>query len=146
MQPLDDPTLQVGTNRIFAPKAKKDKQSLEFLTRGKTSPQEFAAQALASGADYAIIDNPACAQGERTLLVDDTLKTLQALAQRHRKMSAAALIGVTGTNGKTTTKELLAAVLSTKFNLLCSEGNLNNHIGVPLTLLRLTCEHEMAVV
>lgn len=133
---------QVSTDSRHCPAG-----SLFFALKGKRfDGNQFAAQALASGADYAIIDNPACAQGERTLLVDDTLKTLQALAQRHRKMSAAALIGVTGTNGKTTTKELLAAVLSTKFNLLCSEGNLNNHIGVPLTLLRLTCGHEMAVV
>jgi UDP-N-acetylmuramoyl-tripeptide--D-alanyl-D-alanine ligase len=122
--------------------------SLFFALKGKNfDGNQFAAQALATGADYAVIDNPACAQGERTLVVDDALQTLQALARRHRKtMAGLTLIGITGTNGKTTTKELLAAVLSTKFNLLCTEGNLNNQIGVPLSLLRLTYEHEMAVI
>lgn len=74
------------------------------------------------------------------------MTTLQQLAYRHRKMLGIPIIGITGTNGKTTTKELLAAVLSTKFNLLYTEGNFNNHIGVPLTLLRLTHDHEMAVI
>ena len=74
------------------------------------------------------------------------LKTLQQLAHHHRKVLGLPIIGITGTNGKTTTKELLAAVLSTKFNLLYTEGNFNNHIGVPLTLLRLTHDHEMAVI
>ena len=83
---------------------------------------------------------------ERTILVDNVLKTLQQLAHHHRKVLGLPIIGITGTNGKTTTKELLAAVLSTKFNLLYTEGNFNNHIGVPLTLLRLTHDHEMAVI
>ncbi|GAB6393896.1 MAG: UDP-N-acetylmuramoyl-tripeptide--D-alanyl-D-alani ne ligase [Bacteroidales bacterium] len=106
----------------------------------------FAAQALLAGADYAVIDNPAYQAGERTILVENTLKTLQALARYHREMLGTPVIGITGTNGKTTTKELLAAVLSIRFNVLCTEGNLNNHIGVPLTLLRLTHEHNMAVI
>lgn len=93
-----------------------------------------------------MIDNPDYVTGERTILVDNVLTALQQLAHRHRKVLGIPIIGITGTNGKTTTKELLAAVLSTKFNLLYTEGNLNNHIGVPLTLLRLTHDHEMAVI
>ena len=93
-----------------------------------------------------VIDNPDYYIGERTILVDNVLKTLQQLAHHHRKVLGLPIIGITGTNGKTTTKELLAAVLSTKFNLLYTEGNFNNHIGVPLTLLRLTHDHEMAVI
>ena len=101
---------------------------------------------MASGCVYAVIDNPDYYIGERTILVDNVLKTLQQLAHHHRKVLGLPIIGITGTNGKTTTKELLAAVLSTKFNLLYTEGNFNNHIGVPLTLLRLTHDHEMAVI
>jgi UDP-N-acetylmuramoyl-tripeptide--D-alanyl-D-alanine ligase len=78
--------------------------------------------------------------------VEDALKTLQQLAQRHRKIVGIPVIAITGTNGKTTTKELIATVLSTKFNLLYTEGNLNNQIGVPLTLLRIDHDHEMAVI
>lgn len=106
----------------------------------------FAEKALASGCNYAVIDNPDYFVGERTILVDHVLKTLQQLAHRHRKTLGIPVLAITGTNGKTTTKELIAAVLSTRFNLLYTEGNLNNHIGVPLTLLRLNHEHEMAVI
>ncbi|MDR1356435.1 MAG: UDP-N-acetylmuramoyl-tripeptide--D-alanyl-D-alanine ligase [Tannerellaceae bacterium] len=121
--------------------------SLFFALRGKNfDGNQFVDKALEAGADYAVVDNPDCCRGERTVLVDDTLKTLQRLAQKHRNMLGIPVIAITGTNGKTTTKELLAAVLVTKFNLLYTEGNLNNHIGVPLTLLRLTREHEMAVI
>lgn len=106
----------------------------------------YAEKALAAGCTYAVIDNSDYVSGDRTILVDNVLQTLQQLAQRHRRALGIPVIGITGTNGKTTTKELVAAVLSTKFNLLYTEGNLNNHIGVPLTLLRLTHEHEMAVI
>jgi UDP-N-acetylmuramoyl-tripeptide--D-alanyl-D-alanine ligase len=121
--------------------------SLFFALKGDTfDGNQFAGKALAVGADYAVIDNPDYYTGERTILVDDALKTLQQLAQRHRKITGIPVIAVTGTNGKTTTKELIATVLSTKFNLLYTEGNLNNQIGVPLTLLRLDHDHEMAVI
>lgn len=107
----------------------------------------FAAQALAQGCRYAVVDNPEYAGTDsRILLVDDCLKTLQQLANYHRRKLGTRIIGITGTNGKTTTKELVSAVLKQKYNLLYTQGNLNNHIGVPLTLLRLTPEHELAVV
>lgn len=121
--------------------------SIFFALKGERfDGNQYAEKALATGCNYAVIDNPDYVSGERTILVDDVLKTLQQLALRHRRTLGIPIIGITGTNGKTTTKELLAAVLSTKFNLLYTEGNLNNHIGVPLTLLRLTHEHEMAVI
>lgn len=121
--------------------------SIFFALKGERfDGNQYAEKALASGCAYAVIDNPDYYTGERTILVDNALKTLQQLAHHHRKALGIPIIGITGTNGKTTTKELLAAVLSTKFNLLYTEGNLNNHIGVPLTLLRLTRDHEMAVI
>jgi UDP-N-acetylmuramoyl-tripeptide--D-alanyl-D-alanine ligase len=120
---------------------------LFFALKGKSfDGNRFASDALAAGAGYAVIDDADFFLGERTVLVDDVLAALQGLARLHRMTLGTPLIAVTGTNGKTTTKELLAAVLATKFNLLYTEGNLNNHIGVPLTLLRLTAGHEMAVV
>lgn len=121
--------------------------SIFFALKGERfDGNQYAEKALATGCNYAVIDNPDYVSGKRTILVDDALRTLQQLALRHRRTLGIPIIGITGTNGKTTTKELLAAVLSAKFNLLYTEGNLNNHIGVPLTLLRLTHEHEMAVI
>ena len=91
----------------------------------------FAAQALAQGCRYAVVDNPEYAGTDsRILLVDDCLKTLQQLANYHRRKLGTRIIGITGTNGKTTTKELVSAVLKQKYNLLYTQGNLNNHIGV----------------
>ena len=121
--------------------------SIFFALKGeKFDGNQYAKKALDAGCSYAVIDNPDYYIGERTILVENVLQTLQRLAHRHRKTIGCPVIGITGTNGKTTTKELLAAVLKTKFNLLYTEGNLNNQIGVPLTLLRLTHEHEMAVI
>ena len=133
---------QITTDSRNCPKG-----SIFFALKGdKFDGNQYAGKALAAGCVYAVIDNPDYYIGERTILVDNVLKTLQQLAHHHRKVLGLPIIGITGTNGKTTTKELLAAVLSTKFNLLYTEGNFNNHIGVPLTLLRLTHDHEMAVI
>ena len=107
---------------------------------------KFAQQALESGASLAVIDNPEYALPEGTLLVEDTLLALQDLARAWRRELGLPIIGITGTNGKTTTKELLATVLSTKYHLHYTQGNLNNQIGVPLTLLQITRAHEMAIV
>ena len=107
---------------------------------------KFAQQALESGASLAVIDNPEYALPEGTLLVPNTLLALQELARAWRRELGLPIIAITGTNGKTTTKELLATVLSTKYNLHYTQGNLNNQIGVPLTLLQITRAHEMAIV
>jgi len=107
---------------------------------------KFAQQALESGASLAVIDNPEYALPEGTLLVPNTLLALQDLARAWRRELGLPIIGITGTNGKTTTKELLATVLSIKYHLHYTQGNLNNQIGVPLTLLQITRAHEMAIV
>lgn len=121
--------------------------SLFFALKGERfDGNQYAAKALEAGAAYAIIDNPKYLSGDRMILVDNVLDCLQQLAHRHRKALGIPVIGITGTNGKTTTKELLASVLATKFNVLATEGNLNNQIGVPLTLLRMNPDHEIAVV
>ena len=108
----------------------------------------FAAQALEKGCAYAVVDEATAVAepSDRYILVDDCLSTLQALANYHRRELGTRVIGITGTNGKTTTKELIAAVLSQSYHVLYTQGNLNNHIGVPLTLLRMTIEHDIAVI
>jgi UDP-N-acetylmuramoyl-tripeptide--D-alanyl-D-alanine ligase len=107
----------------------------------------MAKQAIEKGASFALIDNPDFQEGANYLLVDDVLHTLQQLALHHRKQAALkALIAVTGSNGKTTTKELLHAVLSTAYKTHYTKGNLNNHIGIPLTLLEMPLDTEIAVI
>jgi UDP-N-acetylmuramoyl-tripeptide--D-alanyl-D-alanine ligase len=106
----------------------------------------FAKSALDAGAAYAIVDEEGYLSDSRTILVSDGLKTLQQLARFHRDQMRIPVIGITGSNGKTTTKELMAAVLSQKFNVLATQGNLNNQIGVPLTLLGLTDQHQIAII
>ncbi len=106
----------------------------------------FAAQALKDGAAYAVIDHPAFKTGEQTILVDNALIALQQLATCHRRQLNIPFLAITGSNGKTTTKELTAAVLSTKYKTRATRGNLNNHIGVPLTLLSIPQDAEMAVI
>ena len=106
----------------------------------------FAAEALMKGARFVLIDNSKYYIDERTIVVEDSLSTLQQLAQYHRKYLNIPIIALTGSNGKTTTKELIHVVLSKKFNTKATVGNLNNHIGVPLTLLSFTKETEIGVV
>ena len=121
--------------------------SMFIALKGETfNGNAFAKQALEKGCRYAVVDEAEYADSENIFLVDDCLKTLQDLAREHRRALGTPIIGITGTNGKTTTKELIAAVLQKRYNVLYTQGNLNNHIGVPLTLLGLTEEHEMAVV
>lgn len=106
----------------------------------------FAGKALEAGAAVAVIDNPAFAQIPGTVLVEDALTSLQQLAGYHRHQFKIPFIAITGSNGKTTTKELVHAVLSSTFKTCTTQGNLNNHIGVPLTLLSMQADAEMAVI
>lgn len=118
-----------------------------FALKGdKFDGNTFAKEALDKGAAYAIIDNPSFKTDDRMILVDDVLTTLQALANYHRKQLDIPFLAITGTNGKTTTKELVKAVLSKKINVLATEGNLNNHIGVPLTILSIKPQHNFAII
>ncbi|WP_373815254.1 UDP-N-acetylmuramoyl-tripeptide--D-alanyl-D-alanine ligase [Porphyromonas loveana] len=121
--------------------------SLFFALKGELfDGNQYAASALEQGCALAVVDDPAVVRDERYLLVEDVLTALQQLAALHRSRLGTPVIGITGTNGKTTTKELMAAVLSSTYHILYTEGNLNNHIGVPLTLLRLRPEHQIAIV
>ncbi|MGB5069769.1 MAG: UDP-N-acetylmuramoyl-tripeptide--D-alanyl-D-alanine ligase [Flavobacteriales bacterium] len=106
----------------------------------------FAAQALKDGCAHAVVDDPAVAVDDRFVLVPDVLIALQELAREHRRTFDIPVIAITGTNGKTTTKELTHAVLQSDRPTLATEGNLNNHIGVPLTLLKLKPEHRIAII
>ena len=123
--------------------------SLFIALKGESfNGNAFAGKALETGCAYAIIDEPeyAVEGDQRYILVDDCLQTLQQVANYHRRQLGTQVIGITGTNGKTTTKELISAVLSQSHNILYTLGNLNNHIGVPSTLLRLKAEHDLAVI
>ena len=122
--------------------------SLFFALHGERfDGNDYAASALEKGCAYAVVDRPELADtDERMIVVDDTLRALQQLARQHRRQLGLPVLAITGTNGKTTTKELVAAVLGSAFHVLYTQGNLNNAIGVPLTLLRLRREHEIAVV
>ncbi len=107
----------------------------------------FAKEAIQKGAAYAIISKEEFAENTpQYILVDDTLKTLQQLALYHRRKLKIPIIGITGSNGKTTTKELIAQVLSKKYKTFATKGNLNNHIGVPLSILSIDFNHEIAVI
>ena len=123
--------------------------SLFIALKGESfNGNAFAGKALETGCAYAIIDEPeyAVEGDQRYILVDNCLQTLQQLANYHRRQLGTRVIDITGTNGKTTTKELISAVLSQSHNILYTLGNLNNHIGVPSTLLRLKAEHDLAVI
>ncbi len=117
-----------------------------FALKGENfNGNRFAQQALEKGATLAVIDEAEYAS-DRTILVPNTLLALQELAREWREAWGKPIIGITGTNGKTTTKELMAVVLKTRYNLHYTQGNLNNQIGVPLTLLQLRPEHELAII
>lgn len=121
--------------------------SIFFALKGDNfNGNKFAQQAIDSGCSYAVVDEAEYAVGDKFILVEDALKALQQLANFHRRTLKLPIIGITGTNGKTTTKELVTAVLAKDYKVASTRGNFNNHIGVPLTLLNITKEHEIAVI
>lgn len=125
------------------------KGSIFFALKGANfNGNEYAKKAIDSGCSYAVVDEKQYAIHPNIILVENSLETLQKLANYHRKhlIKKTPIIAITGTNGKTTTKELLTSVLSQEYNVIATQGNLNNHIGVPLTLLRIRKEHEIAIV
>ncbi|GAA4100353.1 UDP-N-acetylmuramoyl-tripeptide--D-alanyl-D-alanine ligase [Mucilaginibacter panaciglaebae] len=137
---LQHPVIATDTRKITP-------GSMFFALKGdKFDANTFAQQALEAGAAYAVIDNAQYRANDKCLLVNDVLTALQDLARHHRRQLTIPVVGLTGTNGKTTTKELINAVLSQHFNTVATQGNLNNHIGVPLTILGITNEHKMAVI
>lgn len=140
-------TLFKASAGISTDTRKIEKNTLFFALKGNNfNGNEFAEKALQLGAAYAIIDEEAFKSSDRTILVDNVLDTLQKLATHHRLQLGVPILALTGSNGKTTTKELIAAVLSKKFKVTATAGNLNNHIGVPLTLLSMNGETEFGVV
>ena len=133
--------------KITTDTRKLEKGAVFFALKGENfDANTFAQQAIDEGCAYAIVDLESVSNDKTILLVDNVLETLQQLAKYHRRQLKIPIIGITGSNGKTTNKELIHAVLSKKYNTYATKGNLNNHIGVPLTLLALTDKHEMAIV
>ena len=123
------------------------KGALFFALKGDNfNGNQFAEKALNDGCSLAVIDEPAYKKDDRFFLVHDVLSALQQLANHHRKQLAIPVLAITGSNGKTTSKELVNAVLTEKYKVLATKGNLNNHIGVPLTLLQIKKEHELAII
>ncbi|MDX1938375.1 MAG: UDP-N-acetylmuramoyl-tripeptide--D-alanyl-D-alanine ligase [Flavihumibacter sp.] len=134
------PSVQTDTRKL-------QPGDLFFALKGPSfNGNAFAEKALASGAAYAVIDEAAYQLNDRCILVDDVLTTLQQLALHHRKQFNIPFIAITGSNGKTTTKELVYAVLSSTYKTYTTQGNLNNHIGIPLTLLSVKPDAEIAVI
>ncbi|MDA3880045.1 MAG: UDP-N-acetylmuramoyl-tripeptide--D-alanyl-D-alanine ligase [Prolixibacteraceae bacterium] len=133
--------------RVFTDSSQTSDGGIFFALRGESfNGNEFALQALSQGASYAVVDDKTLPAHNKLLLVDDVLQTLQKLANYHRRQLSVPIIAITGTNGKTTSKELLHAVLSQKYKVYSTVGNYNNHIGVPLTLLSVNSTHEIAVI
>ncbi|MCX2679663.1 UDP-N-acetylmuramoyl-tripeptide--D-alanyl-D-alanine ligase [Galbibacter sp. EGI 63066] len=137
----------LNTNGVVTDTRKIEKNTIFFALKGANfNGNQFAKDALDKGADYAVIDEKEFQISEKTILVEDVLKSLQQLANHHRSFLKLPIISLTGSNGKTTTKELINAVLSKKFNTVATKGNLNNHIGVPLTLLSMDKSTEIGIV
>jgi len=126
---------------------KVSKSDLYFALKGPNfDGNKFTQESIKAGAAYAIIDNPTYQIKGKTILVDDVLTTLQSLALRHRSQFDIPFIAITGSNGKTTTKELTHAVLSSQYKVYSTDGNLNNHIGIPLTILKIRNDAEIAII
>jgi UDP-N-acetylmuramoyl-tripeptide--D-alanyl-D-alanine ligase len=137
---LENPIICTDTRKI-------QKGSLFFALKGESfNANQFADKAIAEGCSYAIIDEKEYKTSEKHILLTDVLTCLQELATYHREQLNIPIIGITGTNGKTTTKELINSVLSSKYNTYATKGNLNNHIGVPLSLLSINKKHEIAII
>jgi UDP-N-acetylmuramoyl-tripeptide--D-alanyl-D-alanine ligase len=135
------------SGKVSSDTRKIEPDAIFFALKGPNfNANALADEALEKGASLVVIDEEKYRKDDRYLLVDDVLKTLQDLAHYHRKQLKIPVIGLTGSNGKTTTKELIHAVLSKKYATISTRGNLNNHIGVPLTLLSITDKHEMAII
>ena len=121
--------------------------SIFFALKGDNfDGNKYAKSAIDKGASFAVVDNEAYCLNEKYILVDDVLSCLQELSKYHRKQLNCPVLGITGTNGKTTTKELITAVIEKKFRTVATKGNFNNHIGVPLTLLRTKLDTEFLIV
>ncbi|WP_207511947.1 UDP-N-acetylmuramoyl-tripeptide--D-alanyl-D-alanine ligase [Longitalea luteola] len=137
---LKYPSVQTDTRKLQA-------GDIFFALKGPNfNGNQFAAAALAAGSAYAVVDEPPASADSRIIVVDDVLTTLQQLAKYHRQQFNIPFIAITGSNGKTTTKELVHAVLSTSYKTYTTQGNLNNHIGIPLTILSVKNDAEMAVI
>lgn len=137
---LENPVISTDTRNITP-------GCLFFALKGDLfNANEFAAQAIEKGAAYAVVDEEKYATNSQCLLVEDVLSTLQDLARHHRKQLNIPVIGLTGSNGKTTSKELVNAVLAERYKTFATFGNLNNHIGVPLSILSITDEVQVAVI
>ena len=141
-------TLFLKATGISTDSRKLEEGALFFALSGPNfDGNQFAEQALKKGALGVVIDNPNLTiKGKNVILVENTLNTLQDLAKFHRQKLGTPLIALTGSNGKTTTKELIRVLLTSKYNVLATQGNLNNHIGVPLTLLKLKSHHEIGII
>jgi UDP-N-acetylmuramoyl-tripeptide--D-alanyl-D-alanine ligase len=134
------PSIQTDTRKIQA-------GDIFFALKGPNfNGNAFTTQALEKNAAYVVIDEPQPVQSEKLILVDDVLETLQQLAKYHRQQLKIPFLAITGSNGKTTTKELIHAVLSSSYQTYTTEGNLNNHIGIPVTMLKIKRDAEMAVI
>ena len=137
---LQYPSIQTDTRKV-------QRDDFFFALKGPNfNGNLFALQALEKGAAFCIIDEAIEGLNEKMILVDDVLSTLQELARHHRETFTIPIIAITGSNGKTTTKELVSAVLTSHFKTATTEGNLNNHIGVPLTILKIKKDTEIAVI